>query len=44
MKFRFFTLPAYGPELQPFVISWDDDQPEGTCAVYVNTGGPALLE
>jgi uncharacterized protein (TIGR03437 family) len=38
-KFQFLKIKSYGAGIQAFFDSWIDDQPVGTCSVYVNTGG-----
>jgi hypothetical protein len=37
--FQFFKILSYSPGTQPFFLSWVDDQPPGTCAVYPFSGG-----
>ncbi len=38
-KAQFQTLLTYAPASQPFLVSYLDDQPLGTCVVYSNING-----
>jgi hypothetical protein len=35
-KFRFYKITGFVPGTQPFLLSFLDDQPAGTCVVYSN--------
>ncbi len=39
-KFQFIDITGFVPGTQPFIASWVDDQPAGTCVAYpsLNTG------
>ncbi|MGI8741055.1 MAG: hypothetical protein ACR2NN_00515 [Bryobacteraceae bacterium] len=38
-QFQFANITAYNPGSQPFFLSWTDDLPLGTCAVFSNLNG-----
>jgi hypothetical protein len=38
-KFQFFKITSFVPGTQPFLLSFLDDQPVGTCLVYSNPNG-----
>ena len=40
-RFQFFKILAYDPRTLPFLISWLDDLPMGTCLVVPNLSGSA---